>query len=180
MNPSEFINIGVLIRPHGLQGNIELKLDYPAKDISALASFFVEDQPIPLPYFIENLKQLSQAGHYSVQLEDISDLDAARKLKGKKIYCLKSELQQLFELKNQGEFSDDQLMGLELIDRQNKKLGKISDIFENAMEQRLLQVLIGDKEVLIPFVENRVLEFNEKKAFLKYDIPDGLLEIYLD
>lgn len=178
---SEFIEIGTLLKPHGFKGKIELKWNYRTKDNFTLASFFVESLPTPLPYFIEELKEnKSVEGHFFVQLEDIDSLELAKKLKGKKIYCQKEQLAQVFDTEYEEIFSILSLIGYQLIDQENNVIGEISDVFENAMNQYLFQVFSKQKEILIPFVETQILEIDEEKSILKYTIPEGLLDIYLN
>lgn len=178
MDASEFIEIGILIRPHGLKGNIELKLNYPIKDISALASLFLEELPIPLPYFISEISPLSKQGHYTVKLEDLNTPEEISLLKGKKLFFPKVNFKEAFEQKD-FKYINDQLIDLNLFNSIGESIGVIEDVFENNLNQRILKVIVNNKEVLIPFIEDWILEFNNDNGTMKYDIPDGLLEIYL-
>lgn len=178
MNLSGFIEIGILLKPHGFKGKIELKLDYPLKDNASLASFFLEDSPSPLPYFIEQFQNAT--GKFLIKLEDIDNLEDARSLKNKKVFCTENDFENYFELEDDKGFSNDFLIGLKLITQEKENLGEILDVFENTLGQKLLQLIIEDNEILIPFVEEQVIKIDESSNIIEYNVPDGLIEIYLN
>lgn len=177
MKFSEFTEIGILLKPHGFKGKIELKLDYRLKDDSALASFFVEATPSPLPYFIEEIQKAPEK--YIVKLEEIDNLEEAKRLKNKSVYCLEADFKNYFEIEEAELYSTDFLIGLKLIDQKGNTLGEISDAFENTLDQIILQLIIDGNEVLVPFVEDQIIEIDESSKSIKYNIPEGLIDIYL-
>ena len=177
MKLSEFTEIGKLLKPHGFKGKIELKLDYPLKDDSALASFFVETSPSPLPYFIEQIQNAN--GKYIVKLEDIDSLEEAKPFKNKNVYCLEVDFENYFEIEEPELYSADFLIGLNLHDQNGNLLGEVSDVFENKLNQILLQLIIEGNEVLIPFIEDQIIEIDESSESIKYNVPEGLIDIYL-
>lgn len=179
MKASDFICIGQIMKPVGFQGNLKLRLDQPLKEDSALASFFVADQPIPIPYFIEEWKALSNE-LISVKLEDINSEAEAKALGEKKIFLLKQDYEELKIQPEAGVFTVDQLIGLTLLDQNNQKISNIEDVFENTLDQLILQVFVKKQEVLIPFTEERIIDFQPENNILRYEIPDGLMEVYLN
>jgi len=46
-------------------------------------------------------------------------------------------------------------------------------------QQALLQVRFGEKEILIPAVDQIMKEIDRKKKIIYIEAPDGLIEIYL-
>ena len=67
------------------------------------------------------------------------------------------------------------LIGFNLIDQAGKKVGKVSDIMENPAND-ILMILDGDKEHLIPMVDDFVTLFDFEKKQVTINLIDGLID----
>ena len=82
------------------------------------------------------------------------------------------------------ELSDDQfyyheIIDFQIVDENLGPLGKIKTIY-NQPHQDLIAMDYKEKEVLIPISHEHVLKANHEKKELYVNLPEGLLEIYLD
>ena len=65
-----------------------------------------------------------------------------------------------------------------MVDQNHGNIGVIGDILE-LPHQSLFQVQHGEKEILIPIVDDIIQKVDRKKKVLMIEAPAGLIEIYL-
>jgi 16S rRNA processing protein RimM len=69
-------------------------------------------------------------------------------------------------------------IGFNLVDEQKGGLGTIQDVMLVG-RQWIAKITISEKEVLIPLVDDMIIEVNMRNKFIRMKLPDGLLEVYL-
>ena len=175
------IPIGYFSKTHGLKGHIVLKISTPI-NIAKLKTLFIETNGSQAPYFIEEMSKFKE--DYIVKLETIDNVDLAAKLKNSEV-CV--------EEKFIVEEIDFEFLGFTLVDKQKGEVGVIAELIDTPgnpllrIERRDIRDLrdkrdgrdSGDKEILIPFNIDFIVKVIKDKKQLIYNIPDGLLEIYL-
>jgi 16S rRNA processing protein RimM len=167
------IRIGKIVATHGLQGAVVMthiigRSDWLKKD----APLFIElNKESYIPYFTLDFKAANNE-EYIVNLEDIEQMEQAKKLIGKHVYVQEEILAE--------KAADSPLLwiGFEVTDRKHGKLGKIEDVMLTA-NQWLAQLTYKDKEVLIPLIEQTIGGVSLKAKKLEVNLPDGLLEVYM-
>jgi 16S rRNA processing protein RimM len=87
----------------------------------------------------------------TVVLEGIDDRDVARELTGADILVLRSQLEEL----PQGEYYQEDLLEMEVINREGKSLGRVKEIMETGANEVL--VIEGEHRHLVPLVWDRYL-----------------------
>lgn len=168
------LRVGKIVATHGLQGTVILK--HIVENTNWLHegdALFVEmTKGSNIPYFVESATKHGN-DELLVKLEDIADADAAKRLVGKQAFADADLLEK--------SKADTPLMyiGFELIDKQKGNLGKITDVMQ-ASAQWIAQIIIDEKEVLIPLADDLILDLNKKNKFIRMDLPDGLIEVYLE
>ena len=168
------IRIGNIVATHGLQGGVILTHIIGHSDwLKKGAPLFVElNKESYIPYFTLQCKASNNA-EYIVNLEDIEKVEQAKRLVGKHVYVQEEILEE--------KAADSPLLwiGFEVTDRKHGKLGKIADIMQTPT-QWLAQVNYKDAEVLIPLIEQTIDGIDLKKKKIEVNLPDGLLEVYLN
>jgi len=168
------IRIGKIVATHGLQGNLIFKhVAGESNWLQAGAVLFVEMlKGSQIPYFVATAKAANDE-EYIVTVEDVSTVEAAKKLVGKQVYVKEDVLK---DVKN-----DSPLMwiGFNLVDREKGGLGAIEDVLQTG-HQWLAKLTIDGKEVLIPLVDDILVEVNMRNKYVRVDLPEGLLEVYLN
>ena len=110
-----------------------------------------------------------------MSLEDVNSLDEAEKLKS----CpLLLPLDLLPKLKK-NQFYYHEVIGYQIIDTIKGQLGIIEFVF-TAGNQDLISMKYRGKEVLIPVNNEIVVHADHDKREIRVNLPDGLLDIYLN
>lgn len=98
-----------------------------------------------------------------VKFKDVVDRDAAFALKGKQIAVPRAQLPE----PDENEYYWTDLIGLQVTNLQGVDLGKVIDVFETGANDVL--VAKGDRERLIPFVGQVVLDVNLEAGTMQVD-----------
>ncbi|HEY9178111.1 MAG TPA: ribosome maturation factor RimM [Flavipsychrobacter sp.] len=167
------LRVGKIVAVHGLQGAVVLKqiIDNTGW-LNAGDVLFIElKRESFIPHFVEKAKPANET-EYIINLDEVDDSEQAKKLVGKTVY-VKEEILEKAKV-------DSPLMyiGFNLVDKTKGGIGTIEDVLLMG-KQWIARLTIDGKEVLIPLVEDMILDVNYKNKFLRMDLPDGLLEIYL-
>jgi 16S rRNA processing protein RimM len=165
--------LGQIQKAHGFKGEvmIQLQVKNPG-DYKDLESVFVEINQKLVPFFIDSFK-LTTGDKAIVRFEDIKDEAGIKKLVGHSIYI------PLEEMTEEEESNLNILIGYQVDDKNLGKLGKITEVYIMP-GQELLAMDWKEKEVLIPVSDTILLKADHKKKILQVDLPEGLLELYLD
>lgn len=167
------LKVGKISGVHGLQGAVVLRqIIDNTKWLQKGDVLFIEmKRDSFIPYFVEAAKAANDA-EYIVTLDDVADVETARQLVGKTAY-VKEEVLQTAKV-------DSPLLyiGFNLVDKQKGSIGTIDDVMLMG-GQWLARLVIDGKEALVPLAEEMILDVNMKNRFIRVDLPDGLLEIYL-
>lgn len=173
MTVDDCYQIGHVIKTHGLKGEVQLFLDVDNPlAYQEMESMLVQQNDSLVPFFIEHL-QINPSKTIA-KFEEIDDIEQAKSLVACQLYL---PLDVLPELK-EGEYYLHQLVGMDLYD-QNTHLGKVKELFEIG-PQELISVIHKEKEVLIPIKDEIILKVDIKNNRIDAEIPDGLIDIYLE
>jgi 16S rRNA processing protein RimM len=165
--------LGQVQKAHGFKGEvlIHLQVKNPG-DYKDLESVFVEINQKLVPFFIDSLK-LTTAGKAIIKFEDLNDEASIKKLVGHSIYI------PLEEMTEEEESNLNILIGYQVNDKSLGQLGKISEVYIMP-GQELLGMNWKEKEVLIPVSDAILLKADHKKKILQVDLPEGLVDLYMD
>lgn len=165
------IRIGKIVASHGLQGDIILthilnKKNWLKKDD---VLFLELNKGSFIPFFVISVKG-NQEDECIVKLEDITTVEQAKKLIGKQVYLEDALLEE--------QKIDSPLLwiGFTVIDRDKGEIGKVADVMQTA-HQWLASVKYNDREVLIPLIDEMILDVNVRNKFIRMTLPEGLLDI---
>jgi len=174
MTTEDCFRIGSVLKPKGLKGELHMYVDFEGLENIKLTNIFIETAGKLVPYFVESIKYLQKNAAY-LFLEDVDTIEKAALLSRKDIY-LPNKLK---PKKKKSEFTLLDLVGFTAIDENEGELGKITDVHEYP-QQLLAAVTYKNCEVLFPLNEETVKGIDVVKNIVTVDLPDGLLEIYLD
>jgi len=165
------IRIGKIVATHGLQGAVIMThIVGNSQWLKPGDVLFLElHKESYIPFFISQLKA-SNDEEYVLNLEDTNSNEAARKLVGKNVYVNEDILSK--------HATDSPLLwiGFNVVDREKGSLGPIEDVLQ-AGPQWLAKITYNDKEVLLPLVDDMILDVNMKNKFVRMDLPDGILDL---
>ena len=167
--------LGYIVRTHGTSGNVVifLDVDYP-DDYQDLDAVYVELRGELVPYFISNFNLQKQANAI-VTFEDVNTIEKAQALVGSSLFLSLDELEELAE----EEFYYHEIKGYTVVDETQGELGVVREVY-SLNGQDLIAMDYQGNEVLIPTSEEIVLRADKENKKLIVNLPEGLLEVYLD
>jgi 16S rRNA processing protein RimM len=167
------IRVGKIVATHGLAGDLVLThIVGNSKWLAKEQVLMVEMQKESfIPYFVEALKP-SNDKEYIIHLEDVNKPEAAKKLVTRHVYVDEKILE--------GYAKQSPLLwiGFKVTDQHKGEIGLIEDVMQTG-SQWLGKLTWQGAEVLIPLIEQTIVQLDLKKKALKVNLPEGLLEVYL-
>jgi len=162
-----------IVKTHGVKGEIVLKTENDfIENLNELQPVFIFIDGKPVPFFIDHSCSRIKSQHIVyLNLEGVDTLQKAEKLLHLPVHIPESAISP--EEQKPEKFA---FMKFQLHSADKKIVGVIID-FIDIQHNPLLKVLVNDKEVLIPFVEEWVIEINHKNKFLKLNFPEELLNL---
>ncbi|WP_448701777.1 ribosome maturation factor RimM [Mucilaginibacter sp. AW1-3] len=174
MKIEDCFRIGSVIKTRGLKGELQAFIDFAEPEKLDFDALFLEVNGKLVPYFVESFK-MPQKNTAFIYLEDIDHIDKAFPLAKKDIY-LPNKLK---PKKKKGEFGLKDLLNFIAVDVNEGELGEIIELQE-LPQQLIATVHYQGKEVLFPLNEAVIKGIDMVKNVVMVDLPEGLLDIYLD
>lgn len=175
----ELLPIGYVSKTHGIKGelNVRLDADYTTDDVK----FVVMDvDSIFVPFVIESSRG-NAADNRLVKLEGVDSQEEAKAFVGKTLYAVLADLATLPGF-DQSQAADSEnlylsdLVGYTLTDGNNNVVGSITG-FNDDTQNYLLEVTLNEgRTVFVPFVDEWMLDLDQDKKTLSFDLPEGLLD----
>lgn len=174
MNKADCFHLGYIAKLHGFKGEVSLFLDVTdPNDYSTLDAVYIDINDQLTPFFVESIK-LKNGNFAAVRFEGLNDENSAKKILRKDVYL---PAQILPELEGTN-FYDHEVVGFKVIDANHGEVGVLEQVVDLPVNP-LLQVMNGEKEVLIPFIEGLVTKVDREKKELHVVAPEGLIDLYL-
>jgi len=174
MKLEDHFRIGTFIKTKGLKGELQLYVDYDSLDAIDFNAVFVDMAGKLVPYFVESVKYHPNNTAY-LFLEDQDTIEKASKLVKKDVY-LPNKLK---PKKKKGDFTLMDLEGFIAVDENEGELGEITHIQE-LPQQFIATVHYKNCEVLFPLNQEIIKSIDVVKGIVLVDLPEGLLDIYLE
>lgn len=175
MEKKDCFELGHITTTHGTEGEVVAFFDVDDKskyeDIEYVLIEKKKDDLIP--FFIKNLRFNKEK--VLIKFEEINSIEAAEALKKLSLYLPLDMLPKLDDY----QFYFHDVIGYEIYDQTKGKLGTVADFYD-MQKQTLMAMNYQGVEVLIPLNDDILLRPDHEKKCLKVDLPEGLLEIYLN
>ena len=157
--------VGVIIAPHGVAGAVsaECLSDNPRR--FAVGAELTDDRG--------QVYKIAQAsphkGRLLLRLEGVDRREDAEKLRGKKLYAVPDEQDQLPD----GQYYHYQLIGLKV--RENGELlGELNEVLSYSANDVFLVRDSSGKELLIPALKAIVKNIDLEQKIMNVELPEGL------
>lgn len=165
--------LGKITRRHGLAGNVILKLDTDQPELyNKLESIFVEINGLLVPFFIEK-SSWSKLDALNIAFKNSSEALVDQSL-GKNVYLPLTTLPKL----SGKQFYYHEIIGFEILDQDNNNCGVIRSVNDQTAQNYFVTNLDG-KEVVIPIIKDWILEVDREERFIKMQLPEGLIDVFL-
>ena len=166
--------IGYITKTKGLKGEVQVYFEYDEPADLPLDSVFAEINNKLVPFFISTYKlQNNQTGNF--YFDDIDTIEKAQLLIRKKLFLPNN----LKPVRDDDEFLITDLKGFIVHDETAGELGEIIEIHEYP-QQFVAVVSYQFKEIMFPLNDDLIVEIDEGNGILKVDLPEGLIDIYLE
>lgn len=175
MQLDNYYQLGYIIKPHALQGelNVFLDVDFP-EDYQNLESVFIElpNSGTLIPFFVEYISV--HDNKILIKLEDVDTIEQAEDLVKANLYLPLDHLPELEE----GQFYYHEIIGFIVEDQHLGVLGTVKDVYEGS-GQDLISMHYKNQEVLIPIEDEIVVSVDKHQKIVYTQLPEGLLDVYL-
>lgn len=173
MTKDECYYLGRITKPFGFKGEMVLFLDVDEQeDYAGLDSVFVEMKNGLVPYFIKSLRF---SGNKAIAtFEDLTPEEASA-LAGRDMYLPLDLLPKL----TGNQFYFHEVKGFRVIDDEHGDIGVIESVIEYPA-QPLFQIFNGDKEILIPVIDEVIERVDREAKTIYISAPNGLIDLYMD
>lgn len=174
MKHEEAFYIGYVTKTRGLKGEVQIFFEFDDYEKLSFDVVFADMNGKLVPYFVASAKlQVNKTGYFN--FDDLDHVDKAQPLLRKKLYLPLSHMPE----RDEDEFFYTDLKGFTAIDETLGELGEITEVNEYP-QQFVATVFYKDTEILFPLNEDFIIEIDDEEKVLTLDLPDGLLDIYLN
>ncbi|MDO4746178.1 MAG: ribosome maturation factor RimM [Bacillota bacterium] len=163
----EKIKVGKIVNAVGLKGEVKV---YNYSDSSEIYEITPEVYVGSELLEIENVRE--QKNMVILKLEGINDRNAAEAAKGREIFITEDDLPELEE----GEYYVRDLIGM-IVKEGDTVLGKVTNVLQNTAQDVFEVERENGKQLLIPRVDEFVLDIDLETREIKVQLPEGLLEL---
>lgn len=176
MDKANLFRLGNISRLHGFKGEVVAFFDVDdATNYYSLAYVFIEIKNQIIPFQIKEICIFNHPDKPIIRFVDIDTEQKALEIINCDLYL---PLDMLPEL-NGNKFYFHEVIDFEVIDKQHGNIGLIKNVLQTA-NYGILQILCNGKEILLPAVDEFIVEVNRKDRQMLVDAPDGLIEMYLN
>ena len=157
--------LGEFIKLFSFKGELIFYSELNSVFVENLDSLFVNFNESYVPFQIIKVKS-HKKNNYRTQLQNVNSESEAKRLLKKDIYVERIE----------NSDNSDYLVDNFKVYNDNKYVGVVISTI-NKTEQSIMEVKMSDKVVLIPLVDQFVVEINDEELKIDMDLPEGLLDI---
>lgn len=164
----EKIKIGKIVNTVGLKGEVKVCNYSDSIEIyETIESIYVEDRLT----VIENVR--AQKNMVILKLEGADDRNAAEALRGKELYITEDDLPELPE----GQYYVRDLIGMSVTEEDGNMLGHVTDVLQNTAQDIFEVESENGKKLLIPKVDQFVLDIDAEKREITVRLIEGMLDL---
>jgi 16S rRNA processing protein RimM len=169
----DFYYLGKITKLYSYKGEVVFYFDVDdIGEYRGLDAVFIDINGDIIPFIIEKI-QFSTGLNATVKLQDVDNESDAKKLINRPLYLPISTLPKL----EGNKFYYHEVIGFEVWDKQHGLVGTIESINDMAA-QALFEIKDGYTEILLPVVDDFILEVNRDDKKIIVEFPDGLIDIY--
>jgi len=174
MRKEDCFYLGTIVSKFSFKGELLVKLDTDEPEAySKLESVFIAVGNNLVPFFIERCS-LQKSSLLRVKFEDVNDEADAESLLKSELYLPLDFLPKL----EGNQFYFHEIIGFSVEDERFGTVGTITGV-NDTTSQALFEIDKDGKEILIPINDDFILEVNREDKIIKVDVPEGLIELYL-
>jgi len=169
---NEVFEIGRLLKPHGVKGEITIELTADV-DLDSLKCVVLPVDGIYVPFFIDSSRPKS-TGTYLVKISGLdSDADVAVYSQSP-LFALKRDVTEMQS--EDGLYASD-LIGCQAIKPDGELIGKIADVNDDTANTLFIIETPSGSPLLVPVAQEFITDINIEDKFVTMDLPEGLIDL---
>ncbi len=174
MTKEDCFNLGHVSKTFGFQGEVVafFDVDQP-EEYDGLDAVLIEEGDTLLPIAISHIQNMGK-GKFRIKFEGVDGLRDAERLVKTELYL---PLQVLPKLSGKN-FYFHEVIGFKAIDNEAGEIGIIDEVLDYS-NNPIISVKSGDKQVLIPAIDEIIDQIDRKSKAIYFNTPAGLLDLYL-
>lgn len=169
-NGDELVAVGRITGVHGIRGEVKVEslTDFPERFDAGGRLLLVS--PAGKTGQVKILQSRFHKDRYLLLLDGVADRNAAEELRGSYLKIDEDDIKELPE----GRYYHHELTGLAVVTEVGEKLGKVTGIVQTGSNM-ILEVRGGGREVLIPFIDDVILNVDLDGGTITIHPMPGLL-----
>jgi 16S rRNA processing protein RimM len=158
----KYVPIGKIISTYGIKGEVKFRYYSEDKEVFySYTSLFI--QAGAGWKMLEPTGISLRKGFFHINFKGLVRPEELSSLINRELFVKEEDLPQL----NENEYYEYQLLGLAVFNQDGMSLGRVAQIIRtNANDVMLIK---GEKEILVPMIEDYIREINIEHAFIKID-----------
>lgn len=173
MTETHFIEIGLIVKPHGLRGEVCVNYFADSPFLLKDTVWLQKGKSAPVEHKVASSRP--HKGQALLTLESCRDRNCAEELRNVKVLVPDAELPDLTE----EEVYLHELDGMNVVLENGSLVGRITAFQFNLGSEVWVITTDDKKEVLFPATEEFVVDIDIEKETVTIAPPPGLLELYL-
>lgn len=174
MRKKDCFYLGKVAKKYSFKGEVLVYLDTDEPELyTELESMFVEINGHLVPFFIEK-SSIHREKFLRTQFEDMDSEEIADTIVGKDVYLPLTMLPKL----EGNKFYYHEIVGFDAIDQRLGNFGTVLRIIDNGV-QALFEVQKDEAIILIPLIDEFIIEVNRKNKSILFNTPEGLIDLYI-
>jgi len=166
----DVFEIGQIIRPHGLNGEVNFAFTNDIFDRVECDYLIIEVDGILVPFFIDQYR-FRRTDTALVKFIDIDSQEKAKQFTNKRVFFPKA----LSDEDESKAYTWDFFIGFTLYDKEMVQKGSITDVDISTANTLFCINTPENEELLIPAHEDMIINIDYDKQGLQMDLPEGLI-----
>lgn len=167
----DLLQVGIISSTHGVRGEVKV---FPTTDdvnrFNKLKEIILDTGKEHITLEIQGVKFFKKFA--ILKFKDIDSINDIEKYKGKSLFVTR---QNAIKLKKDEYFITD-LIGLKVVDEEDKALGTLKDVLETGANDVYIIEMQNGRELLLPAIKQCVLQVDMDSRIMKVHILEGLMD----
>lgn len=167
------LQVGKIVNTHGIRGELKVLLhtDFPEVRFAPKSKLLMFDPEKGGPIQVTVAAARPYKQMYIVKFEEYGNINDVEKYKG---YDLKVSKEESVELP-ENEYYFHEIIGCRVVDEEGRELGVIEEILRPGANDVWVVKQPSRKELLLPVIDEVVLDVDVKAKLVKIHLMEGLL-----